>query len=165
MKTPPRLRIANRVLACGMLAAAISVCLSGCAAPGEPIERKTPVPATVTDLAATQSGNDVVLTFTLPTTAQDRRTLKQSPAIEIYRSMGTAGMADTPIVTIPPEMVPQYLTQRRIRYSDSLTPTDFAQAGGTSAHYTVRTSESQKAISAPSNAVTLQIYPAPLAID
>src|SRR5277367_3665725 len=58
---------------------------TGCASPGEPLERKPPAPTAVTDLAAEQSGNDVLLTFTLPKETVDHRALDQAPVIEIYR--------------------------------------------------------------------------------
>jgi hypothetical protein len=51
------------------------VWLVSCAAPGEPIERKPQVPTAITDLAAQQQGNDVILTFTLPKDTVDHRPL------------------------------------------------------------------------------------------
>ncbi len=59
------------------------ICLGGCASPGEPIERKPPIPEPVKDLAAAQAGNDVILTFTLPANAIDHRLLQQTPTVEI----------------------------------------------------------------------------------
>src|SRR5271163_3357992 len=60
--------------------------LVGCGAPGEPAERKSPVPVAVTDLAAAQQGDDVILTFTLPKESVEHKPLKQSPAVEIFRA-------------------------------------------------------------------------------
>src|SRR5580692_8530145 len=70
------------------LAIWVSSCalLAGCAAPGEPTARHPVVPVAVTDLAARQSGSEVVLTFTLPTHAADRAALAELPAIEVYRA-------------------------------------------------------------------------------
>src|ERR1700684_3256640 len=90
---------------------ASSLWLAGCAAPGEPIERKPQVPTAITDLAAQQQGNDVILTFTMPKDTVDHRPLKKTPAIEIYRGFDppTATVAQEPlflILTIPPAMVP-----------------------------------------------------------
>src|SRR5260370_17605193 len=59
--------------------------LAGCAAPGEPTERKPRVPAPVSDLAATQQDDNVILSFTLPRHPVDRLPLNETPAIEIYR--------------------------------------------------------------------------------
>ena len=63
--------------------------LLGCGAPGEPAERKSPIPVAIADLAASQQGDDVVLTFTLPKESIEHKPLKQLPAIEIYRSFET----------------------------------------------------------------------------
>src|ERR1700692_4136050 len=89
--------------------------LSGCAAPGEPLERKPPVPMAVSDLSAAQVGNDVILTFTLPSETIDHRPLREAPAVEIYRDFEPApapsgaprALLANPalIVTIPSAMV------------------------------------------------------------
>src|SRR5580658_11183633 len=63
----------------------IALFLAGCGAPGEPVERKAPIPTAVNDLAATQQGDDVTLTFTFPKESVEGRELKQPPAIEIFR--------------------------------------------------------------------------------
>src|ERR1700679_2914157 len=92
-----------------------SLGLVGCAAPGEPVERKPQVPTAITDLAAQQQGNDVTLTFTMPKETVEHRPLKQSPAIEIYRKFlpvpgpaATATTAPELVLTIPPAMVDHY---------------------------------------------------------
>src|ERR1700733_4841201 len=63
----------------------IPLFLIGCAAPSEPYERKPPAPSAITDLAASQSGNGVILTFTLPDETLDHRPLAHEPAFEVYR--------------------------------------------------------------------------------
>jgi len=151
--------------------------LAGCASPGEPIERRPPVPRAVTDLAAQQSGNDVILTFTLPKETVDNRELKQPPAIEIYREFravpatGNSGSASTAPansalhVTIPSGMVDHYVEQGRVHYADSVKAEDFSQHPGSEAVYTVRGRASTKRESADSNAAHLRVYPAPDAIE
>ncbi|HXZ11786.1 MAG TPA: fibronectin type III domain-containing protein [Candidatus Sulfotelmatobacter sp.] len=151
----------------------VSICafslLLGCASPGDPIERKPPVPETVKDLAASQSGNDVALTFTLPKETVERRVLKHAPGIEIYRdfvpvSAGTpslpAAANPTLLFTIPSEVLDKYLARGRVRFVDTLTAGDFAKHSGSEALYMVRTRASRKRESADSNVVALQIYPA-----
>lgn len=64
--------------------------LGACAAPGEPVARRAPVPAPVTNLSAQQSGNSAVLTFTLPRYTIEHRLLKHAPDIEIYRGFSSA---------------------------------------------------------------------------
>lgn len=145
--------------------------LAGCAAPGEPTERKPRVPTPVTDLSAVQQDDNVILSFTLPKESVERHPLRQTPAIEIYRdfapvSSGNAGSAPsvpanpTPLVTIPSTMVDQYDDRGHIRYLDSLKPEDFTQHPGARAIYIVRTRASLKKASANSNLAALRIEPA-----
>jgi hypothetical protein len=146
--------------------------LAGCGVPGEPIERKAPIPTAIADLAATQQGDNVILTFTFPKDSIEGRELKQPPAIEIFRDFQTvpAGStsaspsavpkAPTLLVTIPSAMVDQYDTRRQIRYVDELKPDDFTLHPGAQAVYIVRTRTSPKKESANSNAVPLRVEPA-----
>ncbi|MGA7853990.1 MAG: hypothetical protein WCA15_11750 [Candidatus Acidiferrales bacterium] len=158
---------------------AFAVFVGGCAAPGEPVERKPRAPTAVADLAVAQRGDEVVLSFTLPKESVDRRPLKQPPTIEIYRdfaavptSSGTANAGAAPsapvnptlLVTIPSAIVDQYDDRGHIRYVDSLKPDDFSQHPGAQALYIVRTRTSPKKESADSNVAALRIEPAADAI-
>jgi hypothetical protein len=141
---------------------------AGCASPGEPIERKPPIPSTVTDLTAEQSGNDVILRFTIPKETVDDNPLAQSPTIEIFRAIHPSGGAAAPssraalLVTIPSAMLATYTTGDHFRYVDSLTAGDFLPNHQQSvASYVVRTRASPKKESADSNRVELNIYPGP----
>jgi len=142
---------------------------TGCGAPGEPAERKSPIPVAVTDLAASQQGNDVILTFTLPKESIERKPLKQLPAVEIYRAFQPAP-ASPPLVrpsnaellvTIPPEMVDHFANRSQFRYVDALRAEDFSQNPGSSAVYFIRTRTSSKKVSADSNFASLTVDPAP----
>jgi hypothetical protein len=147
--------------------------LLGCGAPGEPTERKAPVPVAVTDLAASQQGDDVVLTFTLPKESIEHKPLKQIPAVEIYRFFelpsASANAAAPPVVldpstllvTIPPEMVQHFALRSLFRYVDTLIAENFSQNPGRDVVYLVRTRTSSKKISASSNSVSVAIRPAP----
>jgi hypothetical protein len=149
----------------------LSVSFSGCAAPGEPYERKPPTPEAVTDLAAAQAGNDIVLTFTLPQQAVDHRALKETPAIQIFRSFATAPQpGQSPVaaptnaamlVTIPAEIEDRYAEKGHIRYADSLQADDFAKHPDSAAVYTIRTMVSEKKPSANSNVASVRIFPSP----
>ena len=144
--------------------------LAGCGAPGEPTERKAPTPVAVTDLAASQQGNDVVLTFTLPKVSVEHKPLKHLPAVEIFRMIGpkspsssTQALSDftknaTPIATIPPQMVGTLVNRNQFRFVDTLTADDFSQGQPV---YIVRTRTSPKKVSADSNYVPVAIHPAP----
>jgi hypothetical protein len=152
----------------------VSLMLAGCAAPGEPYERKPPTPMAVTDLAAVQAGDDVILTFALPQQTVDRRPLQELPSVEIYRDFekapGTArtsvltGAHPVLLVTIPSAMVESYVEQGRLRYTDSLRAEDFTQHPDSTASYSVRTNISEKKPSEASNFAALRIYPAAVPI-
>jgi hypothetical protein len=144
--------------------------LLGCASPGEPVDRKPPIPRAVTDLAARQFGNDVVLTFTLPTETVNHRRLEQSPAIEIYRDFESSrnGAAQTAarknptlLVTIPAAMLDRYTEKNQVRYADSLHPADFTEHPDAIVVYTVRARVSEKRASEVSNVASLRAYPVP----
>ena len=148
--------------------------LTGCGAPGEPTERKAPTPVAVTDLAASQQGNDVVLTFTLPKESVEHKPLKHLPAVEIFRmiepkspSRNAQTLSDftknaVPIATIPPQMVGTLVNRNQFRFVDTLTADDFSRG---QAVYIIRTRTSPKKVSADSNAVPIAIRPAPDAIS
>src|ERR1700728_1087974 len=144
-----------------------AIWLAGCAAPGEPTERKPPVPTAITDLAAHQQGDDVILTFTLPKDTVDHHSLKKTPAIEIYRGFdppaATASSAHEPlflILTIPPAMAANYSEKDHVRVVNSLDASDLAPHAGWTVSYAVRTRASAKKESADSNRASVQVYPA-----
>jgi hypothetical protein len=148
--------------------------LPGCAAPGQPVTRRPPAPAAITDLSAHQSGNSVTLTFTLPKQTVQGRPLAQPPEMEIYReyvpasaARGTNAQLPVPpslILTVPSQMAEQYRDGDRIRFSDQLSAADLSAHSGDQAVYMVRTRIS-KHDSANSNLVAVQIFPAPLPIS
>jgi hypothetical protein len=173
---PPRTarisRIAQAVLPIQIGSLAFLLLLASCASPGDPIERKPQVYAPVSDLAAAQSGNTVVLTFTIPKETADHRTATTPPAVEIYRAIhATPGASSATggtlalLVTVPASMVPTYIADGKFRYVDPLTSGDFLTNDQQSAaSYTVRTRASAKKESADSNRAKLNIYPASLPI-
>jgi len=174
---PPR--VLHSHARCGWLLLFVFALLAaGCASPGEPVERKPPVPEEVSDLGAEQADNSVVLTFTLPTETADHRSLEQSPAVEIFRDFEPAAAATaassvsapapahlTLHTTIPAAVVDNFVAGGRFRYPDPLQPEDFTQHPDSVVVYVVRTSISAKKESADSNAFALHIYPAPDPID
>jgi hypothetical protein len=163
----PILRFLLPAILTPVLAAAI---FAGCASPSEPVSRKPPTPEAVTDLAVEQSGNDVLLTFTIPKDTVDQRPIDQTPAIEIYRDFRAslkpgeqpaAAANPTLLTTIPAAMTTQYTEQGHVRYADALAPSDFAPSSDRTAVYVVRTRVSPKRDSANSNPAALRIFPAP----
>jgi hypothetical protein len=174
---------ASRASNPSLLLALVLFTLAGCASPGEPTERRPPTPETVSDLAASQAGNSVEITFTLPDETVEHNPLAQTPTIEIFRDFspaasgaagsGAASKATPPaipkqldlLVTIPSAAVSGYEERRRVHYTDQLKPEDFLQHPDSVATYIVRTRVSPKRDSANSNAASLRIYPAPNPID
>ena len=143
--------------------------LYGCAAPGEPIERKPPTPTPVADLTASQSGNDVILTFTLPRDSVEKREILKPISIDVYRNFEPVPPDNSPaafapanptlLLTIPPAMVDRYTVQGQTRFVDTLRAEDLAP-GGREAVYLVRVFVSPKKLSANSNVAALTVYPA-----
>ena len=168
----PRL---SRVLLCAAGAFATLLALAGCAAPGEPTERKPPIPQPIGDLAAQQAGNAVSLSFSLPQEDVDRRALSQPLTVEIFREFQPAAALNAPasspappatlLVTIPPATASNYVMQGRFHYIDELRPEDFSQHPNSSAVYSVRTRVSGKKESEPSNIVSVRIYALPDPIE
>src|SRR5262249_35039196 len=94
MRSFPASRCAPKALWFVLLAILqIFVPLMGCAPPGAPVDRKPPTPLAVSDLAAEQAGNTVVLTLTVPKETVDRSPLSDPPAVEIYRAIHAVGAA------------------------------------------------------------------------
>jgi hypothetical protein len=149
-------------------AALLSVSAIGCAAPGEPYERKPPTPVAITDLTAVQSGSEIQLTFTLPQQAVDRRPLQEVPTIEIYRDFFKPPSAGEPapkapakptlLITIPPAMDDRYVVQGHIHFTDTFSAQDFEKHPDSLAVYTVRTQVSEKKPSANSNVVAVHVF-------
>ena len=146
----------------------VATILGGCAAPGEPSERKLPTPDPVKDLAASQLGNEVTLTFTLPRDSVERRQLQQPLTIQVYRdfeavpaavpSASVAPRNPALLLTVPPAMADQFATQGHIRLTDTLRPDDFT-AAGREAIYIVKTFVSPKKLSPGSNVAALAVFP------
>src|SRR5690349_13107960 len=58
---------------------------ASCGAPAEPTPPSPLIPVAITDLAASQAGDGVQLTFTLPTKTTAGERLADAPAVEILR--------------------------------------------------------------------------------
>lgn len=143
---------------------------AGCASPGEPSARKAPVPQPVVDLAASQSGNNVVLTFAVPQGSVGGAPLEEPPSVQIYRDFESVPASQesqppvpkhpTLLTTIPSELVPRYVARGKFRYFDQLGAADFTGHPNTAVVYSVRTDVSDKKLSAISDLASLRVYPA-----
>ncbi|MHB8753721.1 MAG: fibronectin type III domain-containing protein [Candidatus Acidiferrales bacterium] len=144
---------------------------AGCAAPGQPVTRRPPAPAAITDLSAHQFGSRIELTFTLPKQTVQGRALRQPPQIKIYREYVSAHATSVPLlpprhlsVTIPSQMVSTYREGDLIRFSDYLATPDISAHAGDRLIYMVRTRISKRD-SADSNLAILPVFPGPLPVS
>jgi hypothetical protein len=68
-----------------LIAAALGAGMSGCGTPGAPLPPSLNLPNKVTDLAATRTGNQVALTWTMPKRNTDKTLLKTNIAAHVCR--------------------------------------------------------------------------------
>ena len=105
---------------------AVGLVLSGCGTPGAPLPPSLNLPERVTDLAATRTGNQVSLTWTMPKKNTDKLLLKGDVPVRVCRKEGAGaceaaasdlqlapGAAGAFTETLPPALasgVPRALT-------------------------------------------------------
>lgn len=145
-----------------------SALLCGCASPGAPVTRRTRKPKAIADLSGKQSGDTIVLSFTLPGETTGGEPVSKIPEILIYRAFEAAGAPRKEIkprlaVAIPSAMVPQYTRAGHVVFPDVFAPQDLAARAGEDAVYVVR-ARNEKSTSAGSNVLRMRILPVPPAI-
>ena len=148
----------------------LSLFVSGCGAPGDPVPPSPLVPLAVSDLAARQAGDGVELVFSLPPKSVSGEKLTAPPAIEIVRgSLKPNGAPDIKsfrvVYTIPGALVSNYLAAGHVRFTDPMSPAETKEHSGATYAYLVRTRLSKKRASANSNVVTAQLFPVPQPIS
>ena len=151
-------------VACSMLPA-IFFC-AACGAPGEPTPPSPPIPTAITDLAARQSGDGVLLTLTLPTRTVTNEHLTEPPAVEIFRgTMKPDGKPDNKsfrlVYTLPGALLDTYTNEKHIQFKDPIAPEEIQARPGALLAYRVRTRAAKKRGSADSNTVTVKVFPVP----
>jgi hypothetical protein len=135
--------------------------LAACGAPADPTPPRPPVPEAIQDLAARQSGQNVVLTFTLPAKTTEGDAITEPPDVEIFRAFGAGASAKLEqVYTVPSALVDTYLDEGRFRFADPLKPADAERALGR-VTYQVRTRLSKRRASEFSSAVAVRILPVP----
>jgi len=150
----------------------ISVALfaSGCGVPGEPVPPSPPIPQTVTDLAATQLGDGVLLTFTLPSKSTRNEKLTMTPTLEILRgSVRPDGLPDLKslrvVDTVPGSVLGNYIQTGQVQFLERYAPEEAHGRPGQTSIFSVRTRVSEKKASANSNVVVVSLFPVPAEID
>jgi hypothetical protein len=142
---------------------------AGCGAPGLPLAPHPPVPATIPDLAATQLGDGVLLSFTLPKKQATGEALENPPEVEILREIestsasaevGTPKAPSSVAYTIPPRQTAAYVSGGQMRFLDSLSAAQIRQVEAGRIVYAVRTNASKRVASALSNLVAVVVHPA-----
>ena len=143
--------------------------VGGCGAPGEPTPPTPPVPQAITDLAAKQVGDGVLLTFTMPGKSTLGDKLPQVPAFEVLRGAqqddGTPDSRSFRVVdTVPGALVSRYAQRGQVQFIDPVGPSDPQVRSGKVFVYRVRTLISDKHPSPNSQDVSLRLYPVPEAV-
>ena len=137
--------------------------LAGCGSPGLPTPPRPPIPEAIANLSAQQTGSAVLLTFSLPKTTTNGPPLPRASDVEIYREVeplaGQPALPATLLRTIDGKLVHSYLGQGTFRFRDELQLADFARYANARLVYTARTSLSARHLSAPSNTVSVQVFP------
>jgi hypothetical protein len=81
--------------------------LTGCATMNPPLPPSLDLPKPPTDLRASRKGDRVSLTWTIPTSTTDRRTIHTVGSTQICRSVATEiTQCGTPVGKLPPQTVP-----------------------------------------------------------
>lgn len=137
-----------------------------CGAPGDPTPPSPPVPTAISDLSASQSGDGVLLTMTLPTRTVTNERLTEPPAVEIFRgSLRPDGKPDNKsfrlVYTLPGALLDTYTNEKFIQFKDPIAPEDTRANPGKILVYRVRTRMSKKKDSADSNTVLVKMFPVP----
>lgn len=165
----PAARIAAPTAIAYLIIFSCCLLLAGCGAPGQPTPPSPPIPSAITDLTARQSGDGALLSFTLPGKTVTGKRLTENPACEIFRgALKADGSADNQsfrlVYAIPSAMVPNYVVEKHVEFTDPLPPEKGKAHPGSKVAYLVRTRVSPKKSSADSNIVEVAIFPVPQSI-
>ncbi|MGA2300337.1 MAG: fibronectin type III domain-containing protein [Candidatus Acidiferrum sp.] len=143
---------------------------SGCGAPGEPLPPSPPIPAAISDLAAEQAGDAVLLTFTMPKKSVRGESLKEVPTLEVLRGAlkadGTPDAKSFRVVdTVPGSLIANYTQQGKVEFRDPVPAGEIKEHAGETVVYRVRTRVSDKKTSVDSKDVSLRLYAVPARIE
>lgn len=166
--TPPRQSNVSRSFYCALLCAYLVT--AGCGVPGDPTPPSPPIPKAVTDLAAFQRGDGVLLTFTLPNKSTRGDRLTETPTLDVLRgSLRPDGTPDAKsfrvVDTVPGSLLGSYVQQSQVHYLEPFSPDDTRAHPGETVIYRVRTRVSERKASADSNDVSLVLHQVPARIE
>ncbi len=141
--------------------------LASCAAEGPPRPPRLQIPARITDLAASQRGQIIRLTFDLPRLATDKRRLTRPVEAEIFRQMTLPGEAlprvfrAAPWISLSPPALAPHTRGSTVVYDAPLPARSFSRAVGNRFSFMVitltRGFRNRPRESSPSNIATLEL--------
>ncbi len=141
----------------------LSFWLVGCGAPGDPVPPTPPIPTAITDLTVAQSGDAVLLNFTMPKKSVVGDTLTEVPTMEILR--GTLLADGTPdeksfrvVDTVPGAMMASYTQRSTVHFLDPVAPELIKEHPGATFVYRVRARVTDKKTSADSNNALVKLF-------
>ena len=148
----------------------VALLVAGCGVPGEPVPPSPPIPLAVSDLTATQLGDGVLLTFTLPSKSTRSEKLTTTPTLEILRgSVRPDGLPDLRslrvVDTVPGSVLGGYLQGGKVQFLERYAPEEVHGRPGQTAIFSVRTRVSERKASTNSNVVVLSLFPVPAEIN
>lgn len=166
---PAKLSSTNSIVSIFLTLFSISFLPAGCGVPGDPVPPSPPIPTAVNDLAATQLGDGVLLSFTLPTKSTLGLRLTETPTLEVFRgSLKPDGTPDIKsfrqVDTVPGSLLGAYVRQGNVVFHDAITPEETQAHPGELVVYSVRTRVSERKNSANSNFARANLYPVPARI-
>ena len=141
----------------------LSVWSVGCGAPGEPLPPTPPIPTAITDLTATQAGDGVLLSFTMPKKSVVGDTLLEVPTMEILRGTllanGTSDPSSFRVVdTVPGAIMASYTQRGSVHFLDPVAPEMIQAHPGATVVYRVRARVTDKKVSADSNDAFVKLF-------
>ncbi|MEJ2007884.1 MAG: hypothetical protein P8Z30_06970 [Acidobacteriota bacterium] len=118
----------------------------GCGVQAPPRPPRVEIPEQIKDLAATQVGRTIRITFTLPTLAVDGERLTKPVQIDIFRTLAPAGQKpaapDTsaaPWQSLLPRELSRYTRAGKLEYPLQLSPQEFRGQQGSTYSFVVIT--------------------------
>ena len=147
----------------------LSTCLLACGVPGAPVPPTARIPQPPRDLVARQSGERVVLRWTLPRLNTDGSRLPGPPRLEIHRaflddpqpSSEAFAAAARLAFALPGSVVAGFLHNDIVVFPDVLGAPLLGERAGKYAVYGVRAVNEKKQDAGFSNLVAVRVYPVP----
>lgn len=148
----------------------LTLLIVGCGAPGEPVPPTPPIPTAITDFNASQAGDGVMLSFTMPRKSVVGETLTEVPTIEILRGSllpdGTVDPKSFHVVdTLPGAIIASYTEKGKVRFLDPVAPEEIRAHPGATVVYRVRARVTDKKVSANSNDASVKLFVVAAAVE